>query len=277
MPSGDPLPLSVAIVCKNNEGTIGRTLESVRGLAGEIVAVDSGSTDGTIPLLESHGAKIVRSDWLGFVRTKQKALEACGEAWILSVDSDESVEPELGLAIRSVIEQNDPAVVAARLNRRVWYRGAPLRHVWQPEWRLRLVRNGKAAWGGLDPHDKLSPTVPGTVLDLQGGEGCVLRHDSFETFQQHFATQVRHATLMAKSVDEAGEAGTPGLLRPITSCIGAVVKQVVLKGAWRDGRAGWLAAYSTGLAALVKHASRIERGLDEADPGTPRKPADPSS
>ena len=66
-----PLPLSVAIVCRNNERTIGRTLESVRGLAAQIVAVDSGSTDATIHLLESHGAEVIRHQWLGHIKTKQ--------------------------------------------------------------------------------------------------------------------------------------------------------------------------------------------------------------
>ena len=265
--------MSVAIVCRNSAATIGRTLESVRGLASEVVAVDSGSTDSTIELLEAHGARVIRSDWLGFVKTKQKALDLCAQPWVLSLDSDESVEPALAAEIRELLRADDPGVVAARVNRRVWYRGEPLRHAWQPEWRLRLVRRGKAAWGGLDPHDKLSPTEPGRVVDLGADgwaddsgsdrDGCVLRHDSFVTFQEHFATQVRHATLMARSIEEAGGDAVrpPGVLRPMTSCVGAVLKQVVLKGAWKDGRAGWLAAYSTGLAALVKHASRIERGL----------------
>jgi glycosyltransferase involved in cell wall biosynthesis len=71
-----PLQLSVAIVCRNNEATIGRTLESVRGLGAEIVAVDSGSVDGTIGLLEAAGARIIRSDWKGFFATKQLALDA---------------------------------------------------------------------------------------------------------------------------------------------------------------------------------------------------------
>ena len=61
------MPLSVSIVCKNSESTIGRTLESVAGLATEIVAVDSGSTDGTIALLEQHKARIIRSPWLGYI------------------------------------------------------------------------------------------------------------------------------------------------------------------------------------------------------------------
>ena len=71
------LPLSVAIVCKDNAPTIGRTLGSVHGLGAEIVAVDSGSADGTIGLLEGAGARVIRTEWKGHVATKQMALEAC--------------------------------------------------------------------------------------------------------------------------------------------------------------------------------------------------------
>ena len=84
--------LSVSIVCKDNASTIGRTLESVKGLvgaAGEIVAVDSGSTDGTIAMLEAAGARVVRSAWMGHVKTKQFALEQCAREWVLCLDSDE--------------------------------------------------------------------------------------------------------------------------------------------------------------------------------------------
>src|SRR5258705_12320300 len=94
-----PLPLSIAIVCRNNEGTIGRTLESVAGLGAETVAVDSGSTDGTIGLLERHGARVRRSEWKGHVATKQMALDACAQPWVLALDSDESLTAELRASV----------------------------------------------------------------------------------------------------------------------------------------------------------------------------------
>ncbi|MEO0631963.1 MAG: glycosyltransferase, partial [Planctomycetota bacterium] len=87
------MKLSVAIVCKNNADTIGRTLDSVRHLddSMEIVAVDSGSTDDTKPMLREAGARVIESDWLGFVKTKNKALAECTGEWVLALDSDESV------------------------------------------------------------------------------------------------------------------------------------------------------------------------------------------
>lgn len=268
----EPLPLSVAIVCRNNERTIGRTLASVAKLASEIVAVDSGSTDGTIGLLERAGARIDRTEWKGHVRTKQRALERCTRPWVLCLDSDESVEPDLGAAIRAAIARDDIAIAGYRVNRKVWYRGRPLDHAWQPEARLRLVRRGAARWEGLDPHDELRivdrPGGPSWIGDLAG----TLRHDSFETFAEHFRKQCEHSRVMARSLYGAGRRGS--YARLLASPVGAMLKQLVVKRAFLDGYAGWLAAASTAAGALMKHAILLEmsRGAEVAGGAAPDQP-----
>jgi glycosyltransferase involved in cell wall biosynthesis len=257
--------LSVAIVCRDNVGTIGRTVESVAGLADEIVAVDSGSTDGTIELLEAAGARVLHTDWKGHVATKQMALDACRGEWALALDSDESALEELRGSIERALEAAGDHV-GFEVNRKVFYRGRPLNHAWQPEWRLRLVRRGKCRWAGLDPHDYLE------VVDGGGGRGGVgrlagdLRHDSFETFADHFAAQVRHGRTMARSLAARGERGRRSKL--VVSPTGAFLKQLVLKSAWRDGTAGWLAAASAAVGALAKHGALLEEsgvGGQESD------------
>ncbi|MEQ8770318.1 MAG: glycosyltransferase family 2 protein [Phycisphaerales bacterium] len=254
---GDHLPISVAIVCKDSARTIERVLASVAGWAGEIVAVDSGSTDGTIEILERFGARVIRSDWLGQVKTKQKALEACDQAWVLALDSDEPVEPDLAESIAAFVRADGRGHDGAMVNRKIWYRGRFLNHAWQPEWRLRLVRAGAAAWGGHDPHDKLELTSGGTVERLAG----TLRHESFETFAEQFAKDSGYARLMATNLHAAGARGSR--LRCVTSPIGAFAKQMVIKQAWRDGRAGWLAALATASATLQKHAVLLELRQDQ--------------
>lgn len=245
------LPLSVAIVCKNNEATIERTLASVAPLAREIVALDSGSTDRTIEILTSFGARVERIQWQGHVKTKQLALESCSQEWILSVDSDESVEPDLAANIRSLIEINASTINGVEMNRAVFYRGRFLKHVWQPEWRLRLVRRGRARWTGLDPHDKLELTSASPTR-ISG----ILRHDSFLTFADHFRAQCAHSRTMAASLHAAGKRGS--YVRLLTSPAGAFIKQLVLKRGFLDGYPGWLAASSTAAGALMKHAILIE-------------------
>lgn len=261
--------LSVAIVCKNNADTIGRTLDSVRHLDDdmEIVAVDSGSTDDTIPMLREAGARVIESDWLGFVKTKNKALDACTGEWVLALDSDESVVPELAEAIKQAIaEPGDRA--GFLINRKVFYRGEPLNFAWQPEWRLRLVRRERFHWIGLDPHDHLAP-IDGTeqIARLAGD----LRHDSIEGgFGLFLEKQARHARTMAQSMHAEGRRGSVWKL--VTSPVGAFVKQAIVKQAWRDGRAGWMAAASTAAGTLMKHAALLE--LDEKASGSDSVPTD---
>jgi len=259
------LPLSVAIVCRNSDATIGRTLDSVAGLAAEIVAVDSGSTDGTIPLLERHRARVIRSEWKGHIATKQLALEACTQPWVLSLDSDESLTPVLRASIERTIPDAPPAIAGYLMNRKVWYQGRPLNHAWQPEPRLRLVRRGRAAWTGLDPHDRLEllSGSPSGIARLEGD----LRHDSIATFAEFLAKQAAHARTMAASMHATGQRGSLGKL--VFSPPGAFLKQLVLKQAWRDGWPGWLAAASTAAASLMKHACLIERDRAGAPPKPP--------
>ena len=253
------LELSIAIICRNNEGTIGRTLESVAGLAAEIVAVDSGSTDGTIGLLERHAARVIRSEWKGHIATKQMALEACSREWILCLDSDESPRPELLRSIQDALQRPrpDPGLAGWWVNRKVWYRDRPLNFAWQPEWRLRLVRRGRARWTGLDPHDRLEVEPGATTARLTGD----LRHDSISTFPDFLAKQAAHSRTMAQSMRREGHRGS--YLSLVTSPPGAFFKQLVLKQAWRDGWPGWLAAGSTAAATLMKHIALIEQHRGE--------------
>lgn len=253
---GMSLPLSVSIICRNSESTIGRTLESVAGLGTEIVGVDSGSTDGTIDLLERVGAKVIRTPWLGYIKTKQLALDSCSQPWILCLDSDESVEPELAESVRDVVGRDPPGVAGWFVNRRIYYCDRQLKYAWQPEWRLRLVRRGRARWTGVyhDSLEVIPPAAgePGGVDRLKG----VLRHDSFTTFAAWLPKQVEHARLTAEAYYEVGKrAGVMGLpFRPAA----AFLKQMVLKQAWRDGWPGWLAAASVAAYVLMKHMTLVE-------------------
>lgn len=253
--------LSVAIVCKNSAETIGRTLDSVRGLADEIVAVDSGSTDETLDLLRSAGARVIESEWLGYVRTKQLALESCRGEWVLALDSDESLLSALQESVRAALD--DPGgCTGFRVNRKVFVDGKPLNHAWQPEWRLRLVRKDLYRWTGLDPHDHLAPIEPGERIGRLDGD---LRHDSVGTWPAFLAKQERHAETMARSMLAEGK--SPKAFKRLTSPAGALLKQLILRRAFLDGADGVRAALATAQATRLKH--RALRRLAEEARNTP--------
>jgi len=254
--------ISVAIVCKDNRATLGRTLESVAGVAGEVVAADSGSTDGTLELLEAHGARIIRTPWLGYAATKQLALERCVLPWVLSLDSDEWLTAPLREAIGRLDLGSSGGPTGYRVNRKVRYRGRFLEHAFQPEWRLRLVRRGLYRWGGLDPHDELVPLAgAGRTADLSGD----LAHDSIESFASLLRKHVGHAELTAQSLHAAGRRAGPGRLA--VSPLAAFVREAVIRRGYRDGPAGWAAAGAMAAYTLMKYVCLLE--LQLADAGRP--------
>ncbi len=256
------------IPCRNNERTIGRVLESVRGLASQLVVVDSGSTDSTLDLVnacrswtgsERCEVVLIQTHWRGFVRTKQLALQACSREHTLWLDSDEPVSGELAASIRTAIAAG---VDAARVNRMIEYKGKLLHHAWQPEHRLRLVRTrlvheNRARFAGVDPHDYLEVDA-GIDAGLLNGP---LIHDSFETFAEHLSNQLRLARASADALHKAGVRSSAFKL--MTSPPGAFLKQLVLKQSFRDGRAGWLAAATSATHAMCKHMMLYERGQIE--------------
>lgn len=252
--------LSISIVCCDNAETIGRTLDSVKGLLGagcggraEIVAVDSGSTDGTLALLEAAGARVVHQPWLGYVKQKQFALEQCAGEWLLHLDSDESLEPELRGAIEALLTGEEPAHQAYAINRKVFYAGRMLNCAWQPEWRVRLAKRERARWVGEDPHDRLELMDPSASVGKLAGD---MRHDSIPTIAAFLERQAKHGRIAAASAYERGKRGS--IARLMLSPVGAWCKQMILRRAFMDGWRGWVAAAATANAALCKQAALLE-------------------
>jgi hypothetical protein len=159
--------LAVAMCTCNNQRTVGRALESVKGLARRIVVVDSGSTDGTIDTCRSLGAEVIERPWAGYSAQKQYALDRCRDhRWVLLLDSDESLEPQLQDNIRRVIDQDNLMFSGWEINRKMWFMGDWLNRTYQPDWVLRLVRGGAARMSNDAVHERV--IVEGTTGKLAG-------------------------------------------------------------------------------------------------------------
>ncbi len=236
--------LGVAITTKNNMRTIERTLRSVQPIASRIVVVDSGSTDGTIERCQALGAEVVHHDWDGMVVQRQFALEQCREhRWVLALDSDESLEPQLQDSITRTVREDDPRYQGWFLNRKVWFLGGWLHHTFQPEWRLRLFRSGRGRVTGIGVHDQIE--VPGRTGRLKG----ICRHDSWSDVRDLALRQIAYAEEAVRSGRRGGS-----VFNLLLSPPAAMFKQLILRRAFLDGFRGLIAAGMTFNYTMLKHS-----------------------
>jgi glycosyltransferase involved in cell wall biosynthesis len=257
-----PLPLSVAIITRDEEANLSRCLDSVAGLAAEIVVLDSGSTDATVAIAKRFGARVEVTDWPGFTTQKNRALAACRQPWVLSLDADEALSPELASAIRSLFAAGMPSVRGYWMNRRNRYLGAWLHHAWTPEWRLRLVSRTHARWVGGRVHEQLC--VDGPSERLAGD----LLHESYQRLDEHLQRTLHYARLGAEDLIARGEPFRARKL--LLSPWGRLLRTLIVQQAWRDGWRGVLIATSSMLAAFAKYAFVLEHTLrrDQDPPPT---------
>lgn len=208
--------LSVIIITFNEAANIEACLDSV-AFADEVIVVDSNSTDGTVQLARQKGAKIrVTSDWPGFGRQKNRALQMAQMPWVLSLDADERVSTELALQIRQAVanEKN----MALEIPRLTQFCGQWIRHCgWTPDHVLRLFRRDVARFSDDLVHERV-------LLDAAsaGRLTTPLLHYSYPTpahywrkleqYSQAWAAQ-RFATGQTTSMSRAGLAGLAAFLR----------------------------------------------------------------
>ncbi len=262
MADEQPLDLAVGLTTFNSMRTLERVLESVRGLASKIVAIDSGSTDGTIECLRRFNAEIVPLAWKGHVPGKRAAVEhAAPHEWVLILDSDESLEGDLRDSIRATVLSNDPAFDGWELNRKVWFLGGWLNHCFQPEWRLRLFRRGRERISGVGQDDLLGHDhidVNGRVGRLKGD--C--RHDSWADVHDMCRRNIGYAR-DAATFARSGGSPVDLLVRPPAT----LMKQLLLRGGVLDGPRGFIAAAGAASGTLMKHMLIAERRLRGWRPG----------
>jgi glycosyltransferase involved in cell wall biosynthesis len=246
-----PLPISAAIITLNEEKNLQRCLESVRGLVSEIVVIDSGSTDGTHAIAEKFGAIFEVRSWPGYVAQKNAALQRCSQPWVLCLDADEEVSPELKKTICELFQNGGPSEDGFDINRLNFYLGKWIRHAWHPEWRLRLARKNRAQWVGLDVHERLE--VVGKTKKIHGN----LFHYSFRSIEDHLFNSISFAKLSANSYAKVGR--NCHWYHIIFSPWLAFLKILIVKSGWRDGWRGWVIAGAKWLNVFAKYAFLLER------------------
>ncbi|MBT4360547.1 MAG: glycosyltransferase family 2 protein, partial [Candidatus Marinimicrobia bacterium] len=142
--------LSITIITKNEERNIRRCLDSIQW-AEEVVIVDSGSTDQTLAICKSYNCRIIHTEWLGFGKTKQLAVNETTHDWVLSIDADEVITPELQSAIQSVLK--NPKADGYQIKRESFYLKRKIKYSgWQNDYPLRLFNKRKGQFNDAPVH-----------------------------------------------------------------------------------------------------------------------------
>ncbi len=193
--------LSVAIVTLNEEENLARTLSSVRW-AEEIVVVDSGSTDRTVEIAHHFGARVIQREWPGFAAQKNFAIAQCKGTWILSLDADEELTPELQTQIRTLLPTNPPTD-AYYLRRRNLFLGRWIkRGGFYPDPKLRLFRRAAANFS-LTPQFEERPVHETIAFDGTSDElDCDLIHHAYPTLSTYIEHMDRYSSLGAEMLVE---------------------------------------------------------------------------
>jgi glycosyltransferase involved in cell wall biosynthesis len=265
MTGGGPAPISAFIVCKNEKAVIGPCIESL-DFCQEIVIVDSGSTDGTLELIESYRRqgypiRLIERDWPGFARQKQFALEQCAGPWCLMLDADERLDPVLKARIAALPAKVE-GVSAFSMQERdylVGYGYVP----WyvHARYNIRLVQKGEAFFN-LQAMVHESFEVKGPVRKIRGG---TILHFRALSISEDAARSSSYAALKARQRFESGR--RTSLARLALAPAARFLKSYVAQRYFLCGKAGFI--YSTMLAQYVflteARLYRLSLGKDAPD------------
>lgn len=244
--------ISVCIVSGAEAHRIARTLESVASWASEIVVVLNDEVrDGTEEIAQQFGAKVFREPWKGFIGQKNSAADKCAEPWLLNLDADEVVSPQLAGEIRQVAGRLDGSYAAYEFPRCTFYAGRWIRHGdWYPDRVRRLYRKGTAHWAGEEPHAHLRVNHPIGRLDPD------LLHYSNESIDRTLDKIGPYSTAFVRHQLARGRTTTflDLAVRPFWKFFRAYFLRLGFLDGWPGYYIAWMNAFST----VTRYAKVLE-------------------
>jgi glycosyltransferase involved in cell wall biosynthesis len=240
------MDLSVIVITRNEEANIGECLASV-AFAGEIVVVDSGSTDRTVEIARAAGAQVVNTtDWPGFGPQKNRALDHATKTWVLSIDADERVTPQLEAEIVAAIEAAPSKFDAWDMPRRSSFCGRYMSHSgWYPDRVTRLFRRDRARFSDDLVHERV--VAKGPVGHLRND----LLHATYPDLETMLAKLDRYSTASALAMHERGVRSS--LAGAVLRGLWAFVRTYILRLGFLDGRMGFVLAVSIAETTYYKY------------------------
>jgi glycosyltransferase involved in cell wall biosynthesis len=255
--------ISACLIVCNEEKNLPRCLTSIAPVVDEIVVVDSGSTDGTVALAQSFGARVIAQPWLGYVGQKNVALDQVAHPWVLSIDADEELSPELAAAIAKL--RLDPAADSPgapngyTVSRLVFYRGKWIRHGdWYPDRLVRLFRRADARFTGGRVHEKLE--IAGAHPVLPGD----LHHFTYTDADDRARRCANYANLWAQTAFEKKRRTWPGMGASHAAL--RFVRGFIFKLGFLDGAVGFDVAWGNAREVWLKY--HLLRGMQRSVAGS---------
>jgi hypothetical protein len=237
--------VSAVIITHNEERNIARCLASLRGVADEVVVVDSHSTDATQRICEEMGARCIQRAWDGYSPQRNFAVDAATHDWVLAIDADE----ELSDALRNSIlkAKAEGGHLNFKFNRKTNYCGQWIHHSgWYPDTKFRLFDRRECRWEGL-VHETLTQPKGG-IRHLEGD----LLHYSYSTIAEHCERTDRYATLGAQELLRLGK--RPSFVRMVFSPVAKSLKFYVVNLGFLDGRYGLVIAWMSAKGTYLKYS-----------------------
>lgn len=258
------LPISAFVICQNEEAGIAACLESLRACA-EIIVVDSGSTDRTIPIVEAlraQGLPIVlrHEDWRGYAGQKQFALEQATQPWCLNLDADEWLDETLQRELAPLVAAEE-TVAGWRLRRipASLYGRRPIPRGIYPKPVLRLVRRGRARYDlAALVHEGF--TIDGRIRDCRRG---AIQHERRLAVEDQLRKELVYARLKATQRVKQGYA--PSRLRLIFNPLVYFIRIFILHRWFLCGRVGFVHAVSAAIYAFETEAIHFELSRKRPD------------
>ncbi|MCF8180755.1 MAG: glycosyltransferase family 2 protein [Limnohabitans sp.] len=237
--------LSAILITRNEEANLEDCLASLDGLATQIVVVDTQSTDRTLVIAQRYGALISSPpDWPGFGPQKNRALDLASEDWVLSLDADERLTPELRAEIKGVLDK--PQTDCYAIPRLSWYCGRFMRHSgWTPDYVDRLFKRGSARFSTDLVHERLIPKGP--VLRLKNQ----MLHYSFMNLAQVQEKMERYSTASAQQAFARGKTASP--LKAILHGAWSFFRTYILRAGFLDGPQGFSLALANAKGSYLRY------------------------
>ncbi len=245
------IKLSCFIITFNEERNIRRCLESLDGIADEIVVVDSGSADNTAAICKSFGVKFIINPFEGHKEQKNFASRQCTHEHILSLDADEALSVDLKNSIATVKE--NWGTDGYSFNRLTNYCGKWIHHCgWYPDRKLRLYKKGKGEWSGSNPHDQFILNNPDNLGILPGD----LLHYSYYTIEDHLKQVNKFTEIAATSAFIEGRRSS--LIQIFLKPVIRFIRDYIFHLGLLDGYYGFVICRISSLATFIKFVKLYE-------------------